>query len=92
MDNISQTNANSMLVWLALALSIISLILAWTAYNRAGVDLEEQVEREVREALVELDVELEEVEQAARDNTADVLREGAQELNEGAADVRTDEE
>ena len=30
--------------WIALAISIMALLLAWAAYNRAGIDLEQQIE------------------------------------------------
>lgn len=38
-----------LLSWLALILSILALILAWTAYNRTGTDLEDRIQQEIRE-------------------------------------------
>lgn len=43
-----QTKGNA-LVWLALIIGILALILAWSAFNRAGADLEDEVMEEVTE-------------------------------------------
>ena len=101
MDTSTQRNANSSLTWVTLVIAVVALILAWTAYNRAGVDLEDQIQREVGEAVIEADqeldeaaleaeIKLDEAEREARDGTADTLEAGANALDRGAADVRTD--
>lgn len=45
------SSALTLVAWAALIASIIALILAWAAFNRAGEDLENQVQREVQDAL-----------------------------------------
>lgn len=91
MDTTTHSSSRGMISWIALALAVLALILAWTAYNRAGVDLEAQVEREVDQALVELGAELEEAEREVRDETADTLESGSEALEQRASDTRTDE-
>lgn len=44
-------SALTLVAWAALIVSIIALILAWAAFNRTGEDLEEQIQREVQDAL-----------------------------------------
>ena len=46
------SNTTSGVAWLALIVAALALVLAWTAFNRAGVDLEEMVAQEVEEAQV----------------------------------------
>jgi len=72
------------LVWTTLVIAIIALILAWVAYNRTGVNIEEQVQAEINEAFAELNIELDTLERQIREGTADTLQDGADE-------VRTDE-
>ncbi|MEX2405062.1 MAG: hypothetical protein WD579_00495 [Candidatus Paceibacterota bacterium] len=43
------------LAWLALIVGILALILAWSAYNRAGADLETQVDEQIEETVDETD-------------------------------------
>lgn len=38
------------LTWLALLLAIIALALAWAAYNRTGVDLENKIQEQIKRA------------------------------------------
>ena len=40
--------------WLGLIIAIVALIVAWSAYNRAGVDLSEQIEEETDEYVEEV--------------------------------------
>ena len=47
-----QTKGNA-LVWLALIIGILALILAWSAFNRAGTDLEDEVMEEVDEVTMD---------------------------------------
>ena len=47
-----QSKGNA-LVWLALIIGILALILAWSAFNRSGEDLEDEVMEEVEEAMMD---------------------------------------
>ena len=58
------TNSNGV-AWTALVVAIVALILAWSAYNRAGVDLEDQAAAAVDEAAEEVDQAADEAAQAA---------------------------
>lgn len=92
----------STIAWIALIISILAVILAWTAFNRAGADLEEIVQMEVEQAVMEIEESYQQAEEAARDGatntlevgadamteTADVLDAGAANTNEAAADVQ----
>ncbi len=42
---VQRSGASSMLAGLALALSIVALILAWMAYDRTGADLDERIQQ-----------------------------------------------
>lgn len=46
-----ETKKGNALAWLALIVGILALILAWSAYNRAGADLEDQAENEIEEVI-----------------------------------------
>lgn len=46
-----ETKKGNALAWLALIVGILALILAWSAYNRAGADLEDQAENEIEEVV-----------------------------------------
>lgn len=76
---------NSFVAWTALVLAIIAIILAWVAFNRSGADLEEVIQREVEEATAEIRVNYEELEDEVRSSTAN-------QLDEAATEVRTDED
>jgi cytoskeletal protein RodZ len=45
------TKRGDVAVWIALIIAIIALILAWVAYNRTGVDLEQQIQDQVEESI-----------------------------------------
>jgi beta-lactam-binding protein with PASTA domain len=77
---------------IALIISILALILAWTAFNRAGQDLTAVIEQEVEEAAAEIRLESQQAEMEIREGTADTLEAGADALNEGAMDARTDDD
>jgi len=62
---------------IALVVSLVALIIAWVAYNRTGVDLEAVMQREMDEAMIELNANFEEWERTARQETAENLREAA---------------
>ena len=67
-----RTNRGSAVVWAALIISIIALILAWAAYNRAGADLEQQIQREVEEAVAEIQVNADRAGDVVRENVPDI--------------------
>lgn len=79
-------NNTSIVAWIALALSIMAIILAWTAFNRAGQDLEQIVAEQVEEATKELRIEYQQAEDAVLEGTADTLEVGSDVL-EGTADT-----
>lgn len=70
---------------IALIVAFVALIMAWMAYNRTGVDFEEVIQREVSESMVEINADLQELEEAARENAAEQLRESAEEVDEDTA-------
>lgn len=78
-------NATSNAVaWLALIIALVALALGWMAFNRTGVNVEEMVQQQVREATVELQNDYQQLEARVRQNTAEGLRDAAQ-------DVQTDQ-
>jgi len=67
----------------ALILAILAIIFAWVAFNRSGADLEDIIEREVKEATQEAREELRETENEVRTGAAAGL-------NNAAVDVSAD--
>lgn len=94
------SDQNGVVTWIALITAILALILAWSAFNRAGKDLEEMVADQVEEAVAEVRDEYEAAEDATLEATADTLEAGAAGLNvtadavdasaEGTADAAAD--
>lgn len=76
---------NSLVAWIALILSIIAAILAWMAFNRSGTDLEAVMQEQMNEAMTEIRADMDALEAEMRSSTAD-------QLDEAADDVRTDDE
>ena len=76
------TNNASGVAWTALVVAILALILAWSAYNRAGVDLEDQAAAVAEEAAEETANALDEAE--------DELDEEFVDENEPGDEVETD--
>jgi len=71
----------SVVAWIALIVGIIALIIAWMAYNRAGVDLEQQIQTQVEESM-----------RAAEDATqdaSDAIDAGPDGVDEDDTDVNT---
>lgn len=75
------------LAWIAFIIAVVALILAWIAFNRSGTDISEIVDREVREAVAELEVNFEQAEDQLRKGAADTLESGADALDEGAQNI-----
>lgn len=78
-------SSTSWVAWLGLIIAIIALIIGWVAYNRTGEDLTERVQEEVAESLAEIQVSLDNLETEIRGETAETLRDAAQ-------DAETDEQ
>ncbi len=79
--------------WTALILALISLILAWTAFNRAGEDLHEEVQDELNQAVFEIEQGWDVLEARTRllALRADIIAERAyDEAAEEVAEVRAD--
>jgi len=77
-----ERNSNAAAVaWIALIAAILALILAWVAYNRTGVDLEEQIQMEVEEAVDEVNLEeaVSDIQQGASD-ALEATEQAAQEV------------
>jgi hypothetical protein len=85
-DPVKTTNGT--VAWLALIIAVIALIVGWVAFNRSGPDVIDTLQMQVEE----LEQELQEVEDDVRAGTAETLEEGADALDAGARDARTDEE
>lgn len=93
----------STVAWVALIISLVALVLAWTAFNRAGVDLEAMVAAEVEDAAEAIEAGYEATEDAVlegtaetleagadgMENTADALDAGSNETDGAASDVRS---
>ena len=86
-----ENNSNGV-AWTALIIGIIALVLAWSAFNRAGQDIEEIVEQEIEQMSEELRDEFQKMEDAARQETSDALEAGSEALDSGAEEIRTDED
>ena len=81
-NNWSDTLART-LAALALLLSLGALILAWTAYNRTGEDLEDRIQRGVNEATTRtIDTT-----QEAADSAADAVDAGPDGVDEDDTDT-----
>ncbi len=76
-------NNSNGVAWTALIVAILALILGWSAFNRAGADIGDIVEQEVREATQEIEQNYQEAEVRARGEVSE-------ELNEAAQDAATD--
>ncbi len=70
---------------IALLISLVALVLGWVAFNRSGTDIEEIVERQVEEATVEFNADLQDLEAAFRQNSAEELREAADDVENDEA-------
>lgn len=75
-DNNTHTKTNSGLAIIAVLIAVLALIVAWLAYNRAGEDLEQQVNESIQEVL-----NSDELNQAA-DETGETIQEGADEAEQ----------
>lgn len=61
--------------WVAIIIAVVALILSWIAYNRTGEDLENQIQREVDNAVMQVD--------DAAQETGQEVQEGADAVEEG---------
>lgn len=77
---------------IAFIVSILALILAWVAFNRTGVDFEEVIQREMNDAMIEINADLEELQESARENAAQQLRESAEEVEDEETATTTETE
>lgn len=67
-----QIKTNTALAFTALAVAILSLIIAWNAFNRAGQDVLPTVANETREVVREAEQAAEEAEQEIKETAAQV--------------------
>lgn len=67
--------------WTALIVAIISLVLGWTAFNRSGTDLGDMVQQEAQEVARETEQNYQQVEQATRRETSEVLFDAAADVS-----------
>ena len=63
------------IAWLALVVGIVALILSWVAYNRSGVDLEDQIEAAIEAAMEEVAEEVDQAEDAIEAEIRDEVTE-----------------
>lgn len=85
-------NGNGIIAWLALVIAVIALALGWIAYNRTGVDLEQQIQAAAREAAEEVNQEAREAEMEARQETGETLQNAGEELQEQGQDASTEDQ
>ena len=74
-------NTSNTLSVVAFIISFVALTLSWMTYNRTGVDFEEVIQREVSESMVEINANIQELQDAARESAADQLRESADDVD-----------
>ena len=87
-----ENNTANGVAWLGLVVAIIALILAWSAFNRAGQDVVPTVVDGFEEVGEEVEEAAQNTEEAAREGTADALENVAETAEEGAAEARSDED
>lgn len=75
----------------ALIVSLVALVLGWVAFNRSGTDIEDVVQRQVEEATVEFNANLEDLEERFRQNAAEEMRQAAEDVEEDQAPEETGE-
>ncbi|MES2630391.1 MAG: hypothetical protein V4611_00320 [Patescibacteria group bacterium] len=81
-DRVYTTNRTaSAVAWAALIVGIVALILAWMAYNRAGADLEQQIQTQVEKSL--------NATQDATQDASDAVDAGPDGVDEDDTDVNT---
>lgn len=78
------TTSNAV-AWLALIIAVVALVLGWMAFNRTGVNVEELVQQQVRDATAELETEYQQLEARVRQSTAEGLRDAAQDVQSDQA-------
>ena len=83
---------NATVAYIALIIAIIALIIGYLAYNRSGVDLEDQIQREVSEAVVNLENAAQNTEEVVRNESAEALEGTSDALDRAATDARTDDD
>lgn len=81
-------DAASGVAWLALIIAIVSLSLAWVAYNRSGADLEEQIKREVNQAITKAEEARQAAENAGRAAGGAVINESGKALNQAGTELQ----
>ena len=79
-----ENNNTITIAWVALITAILALILAWTAFNRAGADLEAMMAAQIKEAAKETAEVTDDAADATLEATADTLEVSADALNAGA--------
>lgn len=67
--------------WIALIIAIIAVILAWTAFNRSGGDIEALVEERVESAASELRADYESLEAELRADFSDLNNDNVEDEN-----------
>lgn len=69
-DTVYETRRGaSAVAWTALVLAILSLVIAWMAYNRSGKDLEDTVSDRIESGAHQIDEAAEDAGDAAQDAT-----------------------
>lgn len=76
---------NSIVGWTALVFALIALVLAWVAFNRSGADIEAIIQEEAERRTAEFQTNFDALE-------ADLRAQMAEQLDNAADDVATDEE
>ncbi|MES2966569.1 MAG: hypothetical protein V4668_02140 [Patescibacteria group bacterium] len=79
-----ENNNASTVAWVSLITAVLALILAWTAFNRAGADLEAMVAAQIEEAAEEAAVVADDAADATLEATADTLEVSADAMDAGA--------
>jgi hypothetical protein len=75
---------NTVVSWIALIIAVLAVVLAWVAFNRTGTDFEAVVRDQIDQRAAEMQANYDQLEAEVRAGTAN-------QLNNAATDVRTDE-
>lgn len=73
-------NTSQIMAVIALIIALIAVVLAWMAFNRTGVNVETAIQRQVDEAVLEINTNFEQMELRLREEAAARMRETAEEV------------
>lgn len=85
MNNRDTREGGDAVAWTAIIIAVLAMIFSWVAFNRSGADVSQVVQEEVNEALVDMEVRYQQLENQVRESTSETLQDAAD-------DISTDED